>query len=117
MAYDEKLAARLETALQDREGFSKRKMFGGLCLMINGHMTVGVTSEDMMVRVGPDGYEDALAQPHARAMDFTGKPLAGMVYVAKAGVRTKRQLDAWVARGLAFVEGLPPKKAKTTKKK
>ena len=109
MAYDEKLAARLETALQDRQGFSKRKMFGGLCLMINGHMTVGVTSEDMMVRVGPDGYEDALAQPHARAMDFTGKPMKGYVYVGRDGLVSDEALDAWVERTLAFIKTLPDK--------
>jgi hypothetical protein len=65
-----------------------------------------------MVRVGPDGYDDALAQPHARPMDFTGRPLAGMVYVAPEGVRSAAALAKWVGRGVTFVSSLPPKAAK-----
>jgi hypothetical protein len=74
-------------------------------------MCCGIVDRDLMVRVGPEGHEQALSQPHARPMDFTGKPMRGMVYVAAAGLRTEKSLRAWVDRGLRFVTTLPPKSA------
>jgi hypothetical protein len=62
-----------------------------------------------MVRVGPDAFDEHVARPHARPMDFTGKPSRGMVYVAAAGLKTKRDLAAWVRRGLKFARSLPAK--------
>ena len=62
-----------------------------------------------MVRVGPDQYEECLAQPHAREMDFTGRPMKGMIYVDPAGYESDKDLQDWVDRGLAFVTDLPPK--------
>jgi hypothetical protein len=109
MAYDETVAARL------REGFIgvphvvEKKMFGGLAFLVGGHMCCGVLGDDLMVRVGPDAYEKALAQPHARKMDFTGKPMKGFVYVGPAGFREEGALRAWIDRGLSFVTSLPPK--------
>src|SRR6516165_2346649 len=90
-------------------------MFGGLCFMVDGAMCCGLTKADFMVRVGPDRYDDALAQPHARPMDFTGRPLAGMVYVAPEGIRSAAALATWVGRGVSFVSSLPPKKAKRSR--
>jgi TfoX/Sxy family transcriptional regulator of competence genes len=105
MSYDEKLAARIRAVLAPRGDVVEKKMFGGLCFMVNGAMCCGLTKSDFMVRVGPEGYEDALAQPHARPMDFTGRPLKGMVYVAPEGLRSSAMLARWVGRGLAFVDG------------
>lgn len=86
MSYDENLAARIRCVLSERtDVVEKKKMFGGLCFMVGGAMCCGLTKTDFMVRVGADQYDDALAQPHARPMDFTGRPLAGMVYVAPEG--------------------------------
>ncbi len=110
MAYDEDVAYRLREALADQDGVTERKMFGGLAFMVNGHMCCGLTTEDLMVRVGPEQYEACLAQSHARPMDFTGRPMKGMIYVDEAGYETADALQAWVDRGLAFVLGLPPKK-------
>lgn len=112
MAYDEGLANRLREVVRGRRGLSERKMFGGLALMLHGHMVCGVMGEELMVRVGKDAYGEALQRKHARPMDFTGKPMKGMVYVAVAGVRTKKQLESWVNLGLAHAETLPPKSAK-----
>lgn len=110
MAYDEDVAYRVRAALADA-GVDpvERQMFGGLAFMVGGHMTVGVIGDDLMVRVGADGHEDALAQPHAREMDFTGKPMTGMVYVAPAGIADDEDLRSWVRRGLDFTGSLPPK--------
>ena len=101
MAYDEALAARIRKLLRGRDDVIERKTFGGLAFMVAGHMAIGVIKDDLMVRVGPDAYEDSLAKPHARPMDFTGRPSRGMVYVAPAGVASDTALAGWVERGVA----------------
>ena len=78
--------------------------------MISGNMCVGIVGDDLMVRVGRDAYDDALAQPHAREMDFTGKPMRGIVYVDAAGTAADADLEAWVDRGLDFAGSLPRKR-------
>jgi hypothetical protein len=103
MSYDEQLAARIRRCLAGRRDVVEKKMFGGLCFMVGGAMCCGLTKTDFMVRVGPERYEDALAQPHARPMDFTGRPLKGMVYVGPEGTRTDVALARWVRRGLEFL--------------
>src|SRR5712692_8746796 len=115
MGYDEKTADRVRRILSTRGDVIEKKMFGGLCFMVSGSMCCGLTSTALMVRVGPDGYEEALAQPHARPMDFTGRALTGMVYVDPAGYKTDTALEKWVQRGVDFVSGLPPKKSAATK--
>ena len=78
MPIDELLADQIRTLLFAEPGFSERKMFGGLCFMIHGHMTAGITRQnDLMLRVGPDAYQDCLQVPGARPMDFTGRPMKG----------------------------------------
>ena len=110
MSYDETLAARIRRCLAARTDVVEKKMFGGLCFMVGGAMCCGLTKTDFMVRVGPDRYSDALAQPHARPMDFTGHPLKGMVYVGPEGLRTASALARWVQRGLEFVSEAKPGK-------
>lgn len=110
MAFDEKLAERVRRILAARSDVEERRMFGGLAFLVRGHMAVGVESRRLMVRVGPEAYEAALALRHAREMDFTGRPLKGFVYVDPEGVATARPLAAWVARGVAFAEGQPAKR-------
>jgi len=111
MGYDEKTADRVRRMLSTRGDVIEKKMFGGLCFMVNGSMCCGLTSTTFMVRIGPHGYEEALAQPHARPMDFTGRPLAGMVYVDRAGYKTDAALAKWVQRSVDFVSALPAKKS------
>jgi TfoX/Sxy family transcriptional regulator of competence genes len=115
MSYDEHLADRIRRHLADRTDVVEKRMFGGLCFMVGGTMCCGLTKTDLMVRVGPDQYEAALAQPHARPMDFTGRPLKGMVYVAPGGLRTEAALARWIQRGLSFVSAVAPaaKKGRT----
>lgn len=108
MSYDERLAARIRAVLAERGDVLERKMFGGLCFLVGGAMCCGIAKSDFMVRVGPELYEEALAQPHARPMDFTGRPLKGMVYVAPAGLRSRASLERWVNRALTFLATLPP---------
>lgn len=109
MAYDEELATRVRIAMADQDSLVEKKMFGGLAFMVRGHMCCGVIKDTLMVRVGPDGYETALAEPYARPMDFTGKHIKSMVYVDPEGLQPDEALKRWVQRGLAFVQSQPPK--------
>jgi TfoX/Sxy family transcriptional regulator of competence genes len=107
MAYDEGLAERVRELLAVRMDVTERAMFGGLAFMVGGHMACGITGDDLMVRVGKEGYNDALGHPHAREMDFTGRPMTGIVYVDPAGTADDDALRNWVERGIAFVTTLP----------
>jgi TfoX/Sxy family transcriptional regulator of competence genes len=108
MAYDEGLAQRLRETYE-AVGADEKRMFGGIAFMVNGHMSCGVNNETLMVRVGPALFEQALARPHARPMDFTGKPMRGFVYVSPAGVESDEDLASWVRLSLDFVQTLAPK--------
>lgn len=109
MAYDEGTAERLREIYDGQHDVVEKKMFGGIAFMINGHMSCGVVKDQLMVRIGPDRYEDALKKPYAREMDFTGKPLRGFVYVAPDGFESDESLASWVRLSLDFVLSLPPK--------
>lgn len=116
MAIDEKLAQRLRDALTGLVPFEEKKMFGGLCLLDRGNMLAGLTKNgELMLRVGPEQYEEALARPHAREMDFTGRALKGFLYIAPEGFPTKTSLQKWLQVGLAFTGTLPAKKKKPAK--
>ena len=107
MAYDEGLAGRIRNALRDRDDVAERKMFGGITFMVAGRMACGVVHDELMVRVGRDGHDAALAEPHTRPMDFTGRPMRGMVYVEPAGVRSDADLARWVERAVNVATAEP----------
>jgi len=109
MAYDEGLSQRIRELLEGEPCVEEKKMFGGLAFMINGNMSVGVVKSELMVRVGPDAYESSLAEPHARPMDFTGKPLRGFVYVSARGFESDAGLEKWINQGVNYALSLPPK--------
>ncbi len=109
MAYDEALAHRIGVILKDQSNVVGKKMFGGIAFMVNGNMCCGVVKDTLMTRVGPDVYESALGQPHARKMDFTGKSMKGMIYVDPEGLKSEEELKTWVERALEFVLSLPAK--------
>lgn len=112
MAFDEGLAERIRSVLEDERGVTEKKMFGGIAFLLDGKMFVGIANHDLMVRVGSERYRESLKQPHVRPMDFTGKPMAGYVFVAPAGVSEEVELERWVRLGATFVATLPEKKAK-----
>jgi TfoX/Sxy family transcriptional regulator of competence genes len=110
MAYDEDFANQIREALADADGITEKAMFGGLGFLLAGNMAVGIMSTgDLMVRVGPEGADEALAQPHARPFEMRGRQMTGWVIVERDASRTKRQLAPWVRRGTAFAATLPPK--------
>jgi TfoX/Sxy family transcriptional regulator of competence genes len=114
MSYDERTANRIRAVLARRRDVVERKMFGGLTFMVNGAMCCGITAEALVIRVGPAAYEAALAEPHVRPMTFTGRPLAGMVYVDPPGYRTARALTRWVQCGIDFVTATPARPVRAT---
>lgn len=109
MAYDEGLAQRIGESLGDHPALIEKKMFGGVGFMLHGNMACGVIGEDLIVRVGPEGYQAALARPHARAFDFSGRPMTGWVTVGPEGYEAGADLEAWLRQGVEFALSLPPK--------
>jgi len=110
MAYDQELAHRVREQLAGEEGVSEKAMFGGLAFLLHGNMAVTVSSHGgLMVRVGVEAAEDAVARPHVKQIEMRGQPMRGWIHVAAEGVKTKRQLGAWVRRGVEFTRTLPAK--------
>jgi len=115
MSYDEKLAGRVRRLMRHQRGAAEKEMFGGLAFLLDGRMCLGIIEKDLVVRVGPERYEEALARPHARPMDFTGRPLTGYVFVAPAGCASHATLERWIRWGVDFVSILPAKRKRTVK--
>ncbi len=105
MAYDEALAERIRGVLAGRDDVEERRMFGGIAFMVGGRMACGVIHDDLLVRVGPEAHDEALAKPHTRVMDFTGRPSRGMIYVSPEGVESDADLARWVRRGVGYATG------------
>lgn len=108
MAYDERLADRVRAALAGQPGISERKMFGGIAFLLDGKMCVGVLNDELVVRSGKERYERSLRDEHARPMDFTGRPMTGMLYVSSAGVSRGAGLKRWIGVGLEGARSAPP---------
>jgi TfoX/Sxy family transcriptional regulator of competence genes len=116
MAYDEDLADRVRVILPAGDQVSERKMFGGLTFMLGGHMFCGIVKDELMVRLGPDATDHALDEPHVRPMDFTGRPMKGMVFVEPAGLAGPA-LQRWVDAAAEYARSLPPKPAASSGKR
>ena len=112
MSYDEAFAERIRRAIGPRPDVTERKMFGGVAFLLDSKMFCGIATAELMARVGPEAYEAALAEPHVRPMDFTGRPLTGYVFVAPAGLRTAAALKKWIDRTLTFVATVPARPAR-----
>ena len=110
MPVDQDFANRIREELADVDGITEKAMFGGLGFLLRGNMAVGIMSTgDLMVRVGAEGTDDALAKPHTRLFEMRGRSMTGWVIVDAGAVGTKRQLGPWVRRGVAFAASLPAK--------
>jgi len=110
VAYDENLANRIRELTSTERGVEEKRMFGGLAFLINGNMSVAASGRGgLMVRVPPDETEALLSREHVEPMVMAGRETRGWLRVADDGVRTKRQLQSWVTRGLDYAKSLPPK--------
>jgi len=107
MSYDEGLAERIREQFSEYDDVHEKKMFGGLCFMISGHMCCGIVNDKLMARVGPDKYEACLKEKYVTKMDFTGKPMKGLVYVSSDGYESEEELAIWLARCHDFIGTLP----------
>ena len=110
MAYDQALAERVRHILAEQSGVVEKKMFGGLTFMLKGNMCCGVLGDDLVVRLGPNGHQQGLAQPGVRPMDFTGRPLKGMLYISPDGHGTEEGLRRWVDQAVEYALSLPQRK-------
>lgn len=112
MAFNEQLNDRIREAMATYPNVEEKHMFGGTCYMLNGKMCVGVVKDEMMCRIGPQVYEQALERHGCREMIFTGKPMNGYVFVDEDGYRSKKDFDYWIGLCVTF-----NKEAKASKKK
>ena len=110
MAYSEALAQRMRPVLHSVPGVTEKKMFGGIAWMLNGNMACGIIGYQMMVRVGPNQHDAALALPHVGVMSMGGRPPSrGIVMVGDGALGDEAEVEAWIRRGLDFAASLPPK--------
>jgi TfoX/Sxy family transcriptional regulator of competence genes len=110
VAYDEDLANRIRELIAGEPGVTEKKMFGGLAFLIAGNMSVAASGQGgLMVRVDPAETDALVAKPHAGPFEMRGRPMQGWLRVDSEGVRTKRELEPWVKRGVAYARSLPPK--------
>ena len=111
MTYDEDLAHRMRSLLAHEVGLTEKRMFGGLAFLVNGNMAVSASGQGgLLVRVEPRETDRLASRAHVRPFEMRGRPMDGWLRVEVDGVRTKRQLEAWVARGVAYARSLPPKR-------
>jgi TfoX/Sxy family transcriptional regulator of competence genes len=113
MAYDEDLANRIRELIAGMDGtvtVTEKKMFGGLAFLVNGNMSVSASGRGgLMLRCDPDETEALIAKPHCTRMVMRGREMDGWLRVDDEGIRTKRQLEPWVKRGVGYARSLPPK--------
>jgi len=109
MAFDESLGQRIRTALARKKNIEEKKMFGGICFLLNGNMLVGVWKDSLIARLGPEQGDEALLEPHVKVFDITGKPMKNWILVEPEGVVEDEQLKDWIQRALKFVGKLPKK--------
>ena len=111
MPYDEDLADRLRELLAGEAGITEKRMFGGLSFLVGGNLAVAASGKGgLMVRVAPEETDALLAKPGVRPFEMRGRALDGWLRVDADAVRTKRQLEPWVARGVGYARSLPPKR-------
>ncbi len=108
MAYDLKLAERIRLQL-DGVPVVEKKMFGGVGFMLSGNLACGVNKDNLLVRVDPEKHTALLKKSHAKPFDMTGRPMKGWLLVEADGIKTDKQLSAWVKEGVEFASTLPPK--------
>jgi TfoX/Sxy family transcriptional regulator of competence genes len=111
MAYDEDLANRIRELVLTERGVTEQRMFGGLAFLINGNMSVSASGQGgLLLRVDPAETDALLRTQHAVPFEMRGRVMQGWIRVDAEGLRTKRQLERWVARGVAYARSLPSKR-------
>lgn len=109
MPYDAGLAQRVREILEEEPGFDEKKMFGGICFLLFGNMVCGIIKDDLIIRIGPANYHEALKMPQTKKFDLTGKALTGWVMVLSKALDSDEELNTRVQKAISFVRTLPPK--------
>lgn len=109
MADDQHLAIDIRSRIGSQPCPAEKEMFGGIAFMVHGNMAVGVSSDELMVRVGKEAHDEAVARPGARIFDLSARPMRGWILVSQEGLATDADLDSWIQQGVAYAESLPPK--------
>lgn len=117
MAIDEKAAERVRKVLTKQKEVEEKKMFGGLCFMVNGKMCVCVRDEELMFRIDPKDYESVLEKKKARPMIHNGNLMKGFVFVNVEEVKPEKEFGFWMALALDYNKTVKVAKKKTTKRK
>jgi TfoX/Sxy family transcriptional regulator of competence genes len=116
MPYNEKLADRTRELIANKEThIIEKKMFGGLCFMVNDKMCVGIEKDRLMVRIIPEDYDNLITKDGVGPMDFTGKVMKGFVFVNDEFLNTKSKLKYCIDLALDFNKVLPLNKIKNKK--
>ena len=109
MVYDEKLDNRLEKIVLQWKNTDKKKMFGGICYLVNGNMLGGVYKDSLFLRLGEKNAKTALKLPHFGEFDITGRPMKGWVMATQKAFKNEEDLVSWLEKAKKFSETLPPK--------
>ena len=109
MAYNETIDRRIRKIVSHWPNTNSRKMFGGVCHLLDGHMFCGVHKDYLILRLGTEKADVALKSKNIKAFDITGKPMKGWVMVANQGIKTETELRDWLDQAREFAESLPPK--------
>ncbi len=109
MAYNKEIETRINRISLSWKNIDNKKMFGGVCCLLNGNMFCGVHKDFLILRLGKKISENALELPHVRPFDITGKPMKGWVMVEQEGFRSDNKLRDWLNKAKEFVKTLPSK--------
>jgi TfoX/Sxy family transcriptional regulator of competence genes len=109
VAYSEELAQRIRDEIGTHPALFEKQMFGGIAFMVRGNMSVGVSGDDLIVRVGKEHHDEAMAQPHVRLFDLSSRPMQGWVLVDPEGTASDDDLARWIDVGVSYAESLPAK--------
>ena len=109
MPYNERIDSRIGKIVSSWKNTERKKMFGGICQLLNGNMVCGVYKDYLILRLGEDAAQEALEQPYVRPFDITGRPMKGWVMVEEQGFETDQALKDWLNKAKTFVSTLPPK--------
>ncbi len=109
MPYNEEIETRIKRIVSGWENTDCKKMFGGICHLLNGNMFCGVYKDFLILRLGEQNAENAQELPYLRPFDITGRPMKGWVMVEREGLKSDDELQAWLSQARDFASALPPK--------
>jgi len=118
MPYNEFLGDRVRQFLNDKSvNFFEKKMFGGLCFMVDNKMCMGIVKDEIMARIGEAAYENAIMKPGCNEMNFTGRPMKGYVFLSDEAIDLDTDLEYWVQLSLDFNPMAKASKKRVSKNK